>query len=331
MKKIFLLAASAMMILAGCNKVENVYEGEAQEIAFFSVNKVATKTAGGISTAIFPTDFPMQVSSYLVAGDGVATASLYFDETKFSNVSNTNTWTGGKYWPVSGATLNFFAVAPELNGVATTFNADQSTTTVTSNQSNQYDIMYAVGQGSKTAGTTPGNVTMAFKHALSWINFEFLTTTGNGMPTITINSVTLNGVKYNGTLTVTNNNYNTTTMPVATAQWTTPGDDVSAIVVPETNNPNIPLELNGTATVFGDGLLILPGTGNANSNFVINYTMQVGGDAAQNFTYTYSLEGQTWAMNSKYTYKITISPQQIVVAPTVDIWTEKDPTETTIK
>ena len=172
---------------------------------------------------------------------------------------------------------------------------------------------------------------MAFKHALSWINFEFLTTTGNGMPTITINSVTLNGVKYNGTLTVTNDNYNTTTMPVATAQWTTPGDDVSAIEVPETNNENIPLILDGTAKVFGDGLLILPCTRNENANFVINYTMKVGNDAAQNFTYTYSLKDQTWDMSSKYTYRITISPQQIVVAPTVDPWTEEEPTETTIE
>ena len=62
MKKFFLLAASAMMVFASCNKIENVYNGEAQEIGIFAVNKVATK--GAVTDATFP-EVDMAVRLYI--------------------------------------------------------------------------------------------------------------------------------------------------------------------------------------------------------------------------------------------------------------------------
>ena len=43
MKKFYFLAVAATAMLAACNKTEIVPTGDAQEISFVAVNKVATK------------------------------------------------------------------------------------------------------------------------------------------------------------------------------------------------------------------------------------------------------------------------------------------------
>ena len=43
MKKVLFFATCAIALLAGCQKTEINYDGEPQEIAFFAVNKTATK------------------------------------------------------------------------------------------------------------------------------------------------------------------------------------------------------------------------------------------------------------------------------------------------
>ena len=43
MKRFFFLAVAATAMLAACNKTEIVPTGDAQEISFVAVNKVATK------------------------------------------------------------------------------------------------------------------------------------------------------------------------------------------------------------------------------------------------------------------------------------------------
>ena len=82
MKKIFLIAASAMMVLASCTKVVINYPEDAQpqEIAMFAVNKSATKApvGGAVEGATFPTDYNMMVAAYLVSGTGNTTPGEYF-------------------------------------------------------------------------------------------------------------------------------------------------------------------------------------------------------------------------------------------------------------
>ena len=117
MKKIFLIAASAMMVLASCTKVVINYPEDAQpqEIAMFAVNKSATKApvGGAVEGATFPTDYNMMVAAYLVSGTENTTPGEYFTNKIFAKKGSAATWTGGQYWPVSAATLNFVAIAPE--------------------------------------------------------------------------------------------------------------------------------------------------------------------------------------------------------------------------
>lgn len=318
MKKFFLIAASALMVFASCTKVNINYEndGQPQEIGVFAVNKNMVK--GAVSGSAFPEDYVMMVSSYLADGDG--TNGAYFSNKEFTGSESNSiwTWTGGQYWPVSAATLNFLAVAPQVASAVTTSITDAGVATVTveSNEDNQYDVMYAVGQATKDAGVAPNaNVSMLFKHALSWINFNFKTTNTSGVA-IKINSVTINGATVNGTLTVTSTAYTSTNAQATRATWSATASE-TGINVP---GAAADFTLASDYETFGNGLLVVPAQA---ENFVINYTITPNGGTAQTFNYTHTLT-DTWDMAKKYTYNVSITLTEITIAPSVDPWVDYD-------
>lgn len=359
MKKVLCFAAAALTLFAACQKTTVVYDNsEPQEIAVFAVNKTATKAP--VAGAIFPTDYNMQVAAYLAAGDDVVTSGDYFDGTTFTKGTGQTNWAGGKYWPVSAATLNFLAVAPQVEASATaaedetagatittvfgtiptataaeggdetpkaTNYVSKSVTTVTNNDVNQYDVMYAVERATKGAGSAPSTVGMTFNHAYAWLDFKFSKTNNEtGAPTIKINSVTVNGVATDGTLTVTVSNYNATEGDFTASQSWTSSVDSDGIVVPAvtdtdqilTNDEN----LNTTPTQYYNGLLLIPE--HPMTSFVINYTTTVGGmDHTFNYTYT-APSTLTWTAGYKYTYDIKMSFSQIEVSPSVSTWEDYD-------
>ena len=358
MKKVLCFAAAAMTLFAACQKTTVVYDNsEPQEIAVFAVNKTATKAP--VAGETFPTDYSMQVAAYLAAGDGV-TPGDYFDGTTFTNGTGQTNWAGGKYWPVSAATLNFLAVAPQVGASATaaedetagatittvfgttpvdpaaeggdetpekTNYVSQSVTTVTHNDADQYDVMYAVASASKAAGSAPSAVGMTFNHAYAWLDFKFSKTNSEqGAPTIKINSVTVNGVATDGTLTVTVSNYDSVNndLEVTNPSWSdyTP----SNIVVPAVDNTDDILikeeTLDATPTQYYNGLLLIPE--HPMTSFVINYTTTVGG-VDHTFDYTYTPPTSlSWDAGYKYTYNIKMSFSQIEVSPSVSTWEDYD-------
>lgn len=331
MKRFLFFAASAIALFASCQKTVVNYEGTPQEISFFAVNKGATKAP--VESEDFPEDYNMQVAAYLAAGDGV-TADDYFDGVTFEK--GTTYWAGGKYWPVSAATLNFLAVAPQVNSVVTTeFDGttvvSESTTTVVGNSiaTTQYDVMYAVARKAKTAGSAPGAVAAVFKHAYSWLDFKFkVSNTETGAPTIKINSVTVYDVATDGTLTVAVTNATDPTAEMtATPSWSATGVS-TGIAVPEKTATGVLTKtdnLTNTLTEYYKGLLLVPEK--PMSKFVIDYTTTLGTDV-HNFTYTYTpATAPTWAAGKKYTYEITMTLSQIEVNPSVTDWDPQISTE----
>ena len=326
MKKFLFFAASAIALFASCQKTEVNYEGNPQEISFFAVNQTATKAP--VEGNAFPVDYNMQVAAYLAAGDGVAVGGAnYFDGVTFAHGGTY--WAGGKYWPVSAATLNFLAVAPQVNSVVTTeFDGttvvSESTTTVAGNSTaaTQYDVMYAVARKEKTAGSAPGAVDAVFKHAYSWLDFKFkVSNTETGAPTIKINSVTVYDVATDGTLTVAVTNATSSTVEMtATPSWSATGVS-TGIAVPEKTATGVLTKtdnLTNTLTEYYKGLLLVPEK--PMSKFVIDYTTTLGGDV-HNFTYTYTpATALTWDAGKKYTYEITMTLSQIEVTPSVTDW-----------
>lgn len=339
MKKLFVFAASAMMVFASCTDNEIVYQNETpQEISFFSVaNKMTRATQYAIDGTAF-THENMAVAAYLAAGKGV-TKGDFFDGTIFAKVGQAANFTGSKYWPIQASTLNFLAVAPVTSGVSTVFGslaseasansnfAGKAVVTLTSNETNQYDVMYAnATQQKQNAQNEVLTVNMEFNHALAWVNFTFKATS----PGITINNVTVNGAKYNGTLTITNTGYDGTSGMTLTPAWSNqsglpldngvePGKDVII-----DNNQTKVLTITSPATqsetiTWGKGLLVVPCTA---TNFVINYSVTVGNDT-HTYDYTYSTD-LNWQMGKKYNYNISMGLQEIQIAPTVADWTDSN-------
>lgn len=340
MKKLFVFAASAMMVFASCTDNEIVYQNETpQEIGLFSV--VDNMTRANVKGANSGNEFPfenMQVAAYLAEITGNNPMD-YFDGTTFSGAGTS--FTGGKYWPIQDAVINFMAIAPVESTVVTKFGeeednsnpvkyknyAKKATVTVTNNYVNQYDVMYAVGQGKKTSAT-PDDVSMQFNHALAWVNFTFKSST----PGITINSVTITNGKYSGTLTVTNSNYTSvdayTTSLEAEPSWnaeveadkTVTGEPITFIADNDNATPPVVGNLNN-AIPWDTGILVVPCNP---TSFVVNYTITADGENHE-YNYTYPItdgENQTfaWAMGKKYTYNISMGLAGITIAPTVTDW-----------
>ena len=138
MKKVLFFATCAIALFASCQKTEVNYVGEPQEIAFFAVNKTATKAPHSATT--FPDDNIMQVAAYLAAGDngtGTATNGDYFGATTFAKSTASDYWTGSRYWPVTKSTINFLAVStstaettPVTVNFATANHASKATVTL---------------------------------------------------------------------------------------------------------------------------------------------------------------------------------------------------------
>ncbi len=305
MKKVLCFAAAAMAIFVSCQKTEIVSNNDGpQEISFMAINKVPTKAP--VTGVAFPDGWKMNVSAYLASVDGGTTgARNYFKEVTFTKGSTY--WTGGQYWPLSNATLNFHAIAPVETTVSTSFDnttpVSQSVTTVTSNETDQFDVMYAVGRGTKTGNSTNA-VGMPFKHAYCWVDFNF-----SGSSIITINDITVNGVSCNGNLTVSVDNATATSGDLTTtAVWS---DYTSANI---TVNKTGTFTLGSTSTQYNNGILLIPE--DPMSSFVINYTMD-----GQNLTYTYTpTTTLTWEAGKRYIYNISMNPTAISINPTVEAW-----------
>lgn len=347
MKKLFVFAASAMMVFASCTDNEIVYQNETpQEISLFSVANNMTR---GAQEGTF-THTNMTVAAYLVANStvGVEEGGDYFDGTDFTKTGDATNFTGGKYWPIQNATLNFLAVAPSNDDVTTVFGsgADEETGTENSNfagtatvtvaniNTNQHDVMYAKGTGAKNSGA----VGMEFQHALAWVNFTFKA----GMAGITIKNVTVYGANYSGTLTVTQTNFDKATGQSVAAVWSDKeGLESDGVSVPYASLPatGVALTKDAAATPWGQGLLVVP---SAPTKFVIDYTVAYE-SGTYNYKYTHELMNNDdndqitnftteWAQGTKYTYNVTMNFGNLIeINPTVATWGTSNDTDITIQ
>lgn len=328
MKRFFFLAVAATAMLAACNKTEIVPTGDAQEISFVAVNKVATKVP--VDGYTFSDDDNMAVAAYIVEG---TTRNNFFGYTLFAKEVGAEYWTGqpARYWPLTTSKINFLAVTEVGGGVdntSVTFDssnyASGASAVLTGNQNyDQNDLMFAVGQGTHNQNNEYSAVSMVFKHALSWINFKL----SSAAPTeyqIQVNSITLNGATYNGTLTLDNTTFNKTAVPTitgVTATWSDK-DPIASVYVPNADGTDkaAPIILTSDSQLFGNGLLVVPD--HYATSFTINYTLTQGDGTANIYDYTYTLPTGAWEMAKKYFYNIHITLSEIEVTPSIADWVE---------
>ena len=332
MKKFLLIPVAALTFVA-CTSETIEFTDDAQqtrEIAFAPLNQKATRAA--VDGATFtPT-------TMVVAAWDVTNSRDFFTATTFTK--DATTWKGGKYWPLSQAYINFLAYA-ELNEGSATWNlsgenkaASGVTLVMADNQTAQKDLMYAIGNGQVTQSgntlTFPTNVPMTFKHAQAWIRFmaDAYDATSGGK--VTLNSITLNGAKYNGTYTVTHTNYNDFSSQSVSGVWSALGSTAD-VAVPSWSAAAIAYDDSGDGVVVGDGLLIVPDDDSATADFTsftINYTLD-----GNTYNYTYTPASAAYAnvdQAKKYTFKIVFHLHEIEIAPEVTDWVEGGPTDVPI-
>lgn len=161
MKKILLLTASAVLLLASCQKSEVVVSDDGlQEISFSAyggreVTKAdpTTLTSGSFNVAAY----------YRASSE--TTHSSYFTSQKFSGTASTFSSSPVHYWPVeSGVVLDFYAAyEPEKEtsiGAGETYEMTASTGDV--------DFMAATLEGQSSSSTH----TLAFGHKLTKVGIK---------------------------------------------------------------------------------------------------------------------------------------------------------------
>lgn len=340
MKKNLFFISVAALVLGACTSDNVVEENNSvnrpKEIAFQAIATPSTRAA--VDGEVFPTTLDMKVAAYQVEATG-GSAGAYFDATTFKyqfvggSASGSGSYWGGetaKFWPLTPAYINFLAIANANSDNATgvtwgTNKADGVTIVMSDNSTAQRDMMYARGDGAVTQSgntlTFPDKIDMVFKHAQAWIDFKVKANSATE-EAIKVNSITLNGAKYNGTYTVTHTAYNAKTGQSVAGAWSTlPATGVDVAVPGWTTGTNLTTSL----VTVGNGLMIVPDDdvdeGDFTS-FTINYTFD-----GKTYDYTYTPANTNVDQAKHYIYEITFRLHEIFINPTVTDWVDQDATE----
>ena len=168
-----------------------VSESDRQKVTNVATTRGSKVTTSGINTFGVSASVYSSSSYYSSAGCG----------SYFYNLEATKGIPLSYYWPTSSYKLSFFAYYPYGNG-AFTLQSDANTNgsptysyTVPSVIGNQLDIMTDQNVDLTGGGSTPVLLTM--KHRCAAVNFSI---TNSRSDAITVNSVSIEGVKYRGTL-----------------------------------------------------------------------------------------------------------------------------------
>ena len=318
-------------------------------------------------------DQTLYVAAYQAVATSPATVGNYFDKTSFiknyqngSSGASDNVWGGNpaRYYPLSPATLNFLAVTGKEGstdiGNHVTFNttnyAQDVTVAYTSansySKTSQVDIMYGVGQGVVSqsgnslsfagGGTTSAeNIAMPFNHALALLNFQVKAASGQA-GLIQVNSITVHGASYTGTLEVVNANYAATDASAKTQPkifWTPAAAEDNVVTGISDYTLTTSFYPDNSASNWANVMIIPSNTEDRTDNsiddpiqrgfnsFTINYTVKAQtGFAAQTYEYTYwpsgTVDTKTDVQEGKiYTYQITLTLHEIRIEPSVTDWT----------
>ena len=244
--------------------------------------KVATATIGtvGISASVYPV-----ANSYTSAGCG-----SYFYKEAVTSGTPTN-----YYWPTPDYRISFFGYSPYNNAAFTVQSAANATGaptyayTVPSTISNQLDIM--TGQDVDGGSSSPVNMTLA--HRCSAIHFSI---TNDRSDAITVNSISIEGVKYTGTLNG--------------SSWTLGGSVNSSSTNPFTLTyvssvaAGATVDITGTSNIF----MMLPQTLSSDTKLKV---------VVDDEEFETDLSG-TWQDGKEYTYTIAMSEDTAIDLSMID-------------
>lgn len=341
MKKSLFLAALATIALASCTQNESIVER--QEIGFSPLQYKAVNSKVIIEGNKYPSDLAFGLYAYHSDGTNnnvyINNATCSYDATAKTFVSNPVA-----YWPLSG-TLGMVAWSPSSIRASYTL-AEKKLSILfaaAGREANPVDLMYStprtsltkdnqnVGYATDEEGVADGGngVGITFNHALSQIVVKAKVAQEYAGATFTINSISLQGMNDNATLTVTES-----ASPVAS--W---GETSAAASFTIPNVETVALGI--TATPVGKPVLVIPQALKVKSDIVpkpqqleINYSMTVDlgtpNDKSDDVTTTTTKYVDlnsgandaltALAMGKKYTLNLTLYADRILYSPSVSDW-----------
>lgn len=343
MKKSFLLAAFAGILLAGCTSDEQAEVATSRTdnpIVFNSpiVNAQTRAPQPGEQVSPYKKTESFHVYGVWSESDLVTwgAATKYMDtDVKYKENSTTdikeNYWASDVtyYWPKVGK-LSFAAYSPaECSGTKTYSTTGLTITgfTVDATTANQYDLMYSerslnrtnsLQLGSGITATYKSGVDIQFKHALSSIKFQAKTSENYSNTTIRIKKIEIGGTYYKGTFneTVTDGASYT-----SSPSWSVDNDIITTNYVAYEDGTGITISTSAQPVQSND-VILLPQTLPDGAQFTITYTIQSQGSSeiTQTAIQTIKVLTPTWIMGKRYTYTIVFSLNQIFFTPEVSAW-----------
>ena len=213
-KGFFSLLLSSLLILlflAGCAQDSNILDnGQSRKLEFSvsthswnnSNSSPSDSNPDSRATPITGNTFDTSNSFNVIADvnkGGNWSTEINNETVSYSAENNIWQTSATHYWPGSGSTVNFYAYYPTsiLNKIThTAGSAPVLSYTVPDNAADQIDILASTKTG--VAGNSYNQTPVDFKHILAAVNFQVGT---NGLPSGTISSITISGIKNSGTYT----------------------------------------------------------------------------------------------------------------------------------
>ena len=323
MKKIF-FSLLAIAAIASCAKTEAVYTEVDSEIKLAPVAALQTKAnvLAAIDGTTYPTAENFDVYSYwknVDAGETYTDGASYFGGEGVEFVNKGNYWGGAKtyYWPKNGA-LRFAAYSPSSLNLAHSQEGDvySGAYTQPSKTNETYDFLVAPTSESYTAMTAAENVSIVFKHALSWITLKVKAKDAEAAGVFTIKSVTINDVN-------TTADFEASLVDgIQNDEWKNPGTPAKYVVFEGAQ------AVNGEAAVIENttaGTLVIP-QATTNVTVVFNQAGVNGTMDMEDMQVTLDLvldkDEEPWKPGYHYTYTLIFGLDEILINPSVEDWTE---------
>lgn len=354
MKKFFLFAALAGILLASCSKeapetpVQN--EGQ-QEVTFSALSKAMTKGVLGSGDSFNTTPGRTIITSGAYVSNGKIVDFL--EHVSFAQDGSSEIWksTPPVYYPlgVDGDKCRFLAysettAANAENASPARWYGSTEVEIQVSDESATNEIVYAGFKGA----TDKSDAAAAFEHSQALVTVAL---SSKKADVIKVNSIGFEDVKTSGTLLLSIDPKNTTdpNPEHATAKWLFNAGcnckfaemlncHIAGGYVPSETTPSakyiIPqdTETEFTAYTSSEGLnaylpvntgepLILdrlfPAQKQEAVTMVINYTLgEITGEAKLTVT-----NSATWAAGTRYVYEVNVNPEEITIDPTTaDAW-----------
>lgn len=328
------MSLAVLSLLASCSRVESFNQKESEPIEFVSYVHPNTKVP--LEVTEYRHVDSMRVSAYIADAEDNYKHYIgsFFEDIMFWKNGGGEGWCGVQFWPFYSSVINFSLISQAWKKTNVQVDwgtpaASQAIVRLTDNDVlDQTDLMYGGGKGITDGNGGYSPVSVLFHHALSMVNFSF----SSGLyEFVTIKKVELIA-SYNGTLTV-DFDYDNTDASINHSTYSNPSwqpDPVKAMVVPNMKytGPCDEVVLTQSKVSYGASLMVIPGNTN-DRQIRITYTLKQsvpgteGGDTAEReyeeYVYTHTV-AEEWLPGKKYHYSITITPQAILLMPTMEAW-----------